>query len=311
MTPEPTALLFAGQGAQKPGMGRDFFDACPASRAVYERARELLAYDLADICFNGPAEKLNDTAICQPAILVTSLAILAALREREAFSRAQIVAAAGLSLGEYSALAFAGALSHDDAVRLIARRGEAMAAAAAQRGGTMTSIIGLGRAEVLAAVAEAKGEGVVCAANFNCPGQIVISGEASAVARAAELCKAKGAKMTLPLAVSGAFHSPLMTPAAETLRTALAGTQFRAPQVPVISNVTAQDVASAAEIPLLLERQLTSPVLWEDSMQLLLARGVKRFLEIGPGNVLAGLMRRIDRDAKVVSLNSVASLDAL
>ena len=308
---QPIAILFAGQGAQKYGMGRDFYEKSAAAKEVFERARCLLGYDVAAVCFEGPAEKLNDTAICQPAIVTTSLAILAVVRERGVLKGREVASAAGLSLGEYSALTFAGALSADDAIRLVARRGHAMAQAAALKGGTMTSVIGLDREAVLAAVEEARAEGIVCAANFNCPGQIVISGEVAAVSRAAELCKARGARMVVPLAVSGAFHSPLMAPAAEMLREALATVHFRQPTVQVVSNVTARPVGSAEEIRGLLERQLTSPVLWEDSMRAFLGNGVRMFWEVGPGNVLAGLMRRIDREATVVSIDKVESLDLL
>jgi len=311
MVAEPAAILFPGQGAQKPGMGKDFYDACQASRAVYERAETILGYDLAAICFDGPAETLNDTAVCQPAILATSLAALAAVEERGLVDRAEMAAAAGLSLGEYTALIYAGALTEEDGIRLVARRGELMAAAARERGGTMCSIIGLKRPEVEEAIGEAAEAGKVCAANFNCPGQIVISGEAEAVRRAAELCKSKGARMAVPLAVSGAFHSPLMASAAERFRDALSTVEFQSPRTPVISNVTGRDVGGAGEIAGLLERQLTHSVLWEDSMRRILGRGVKIFYEVGPGTVLAGLMRRIDREARVINIHSVAALDAL
>lgn len=275
-----TAHLFAGQGAQAVGMAADL----PAG--PFERASELLGYDLRALCTAGPQEKLDRTDVSQPALLV------AALAAREAAGGPEPVCGAGLSLGEITALAAAGAIAFEDAVRIVKVRGEAMQAACDARAGGMASVIGLEPAKVASAC---EGAGLVGVANLNGPGQVVISGEREALARASEACTRAGARRIIPLRVAGAYHSPLMEPAAAALREALGRVRFREPRWPVVSNVTARPYGSAAEIPDLLTRQLTSTVRFEECVRWMIAeRGVRRIVEFGPGNVLTGLVRKID-----------------
>jgi [acyl-carrier-protein] S-malonyltransferase len=301
------ALLFPGQGAQKVGMGRDLYEAVPAAREVYDRANAVLDFDLAAVCFAGPEEKLNDTAVCQAAVLVTSLAALAALRDRDP-AAARADAAAGLSLGEYTALCFAEAIGFEDAVRLVRRRGLLMKEAGEQNPGAMVSVIGLDRNAVMEVVAACKDSGVLTAANFNSPLQVVLSGTAGSVDCAATLAEERGARRVIRLAVSGAFHSPLMEPAAATLREELADTEVRKPSTPVVSNVSARPVSSAEEVRDLLALQLTSPVLWVDSMRYLIGEGMTEAVEVGPGRVLSGLLAKTDRSVATRNVRSLADL---
>ncbi len=302
------AVLFPGQGAQKVGMGADLYEAVPAAREVFKRANEVLGFDLTKLCFEGPEAELNDTANCQVAILVTSVAALEALKSRRGERAVRADVAAGLSLGEYTALCYAGAIAFEDAVRLVRQRGLFMKDAGRANPGAMVSVLGMERDAVAKLIEECRGEGVLVAANFNSPGQIVLSGSVEAVDRAATLAKDRGAKRAIKLAVSGAFHSPLMQPAAEKLRSELERTAIADPKVPVVSNVSARYIGSAAEARELLARQLTSPVLWEDSMRFLVAQGMTEAIEVGPGRVLAGLMARTDRNVVVKNVESVADL---
>ena len=303
-----TALLFPGQGAQSVGMGKDVAQASPAAARVYAQAREILGWDVAAVCFDGPKEELDRTAICQPAILTTSMAILAAAREARNTELDACDATAGLSLGEYTALVAARAMDFADALQLVHKRGQFMEDACHQNPGTMMSIIGLEEGIVEAVCAQARETGMVVAANYNSPGQVVISGSTEGVARAAELAREHGAKRALPLTVAGAFHSPLMEPAALRLQAELAQARIAAPTMTFVANVSAEAVSDPEAIRTLLARQVQSPVRWSQSMTWLVKQGYTRFIEIGPGKVLAGLMKRIAPEAEVVS---IASADAL
>lgn len=290
-----TAFLFPGQGAQTVGMGRAAYDAHPAARALFDRAATVLGYDLAGLCFEGPAAELDSTVRSQPALFVCSLAALEGLKSQAPAVVQSCATTAGLSLGEYTALAFADAFDFDDGLRLVQARGAAMQAAADARPSGMVSILGLERAQVEALCAEARGDDLLEIANFLCPGNIVLSGSKEACARAAELAPGRGAMKAVPLSVAGAFHTPIMHGAVEKLSAALASVTLRKPRIPVISNVDARPHDDPAEIRELLVRQVVSPVRWEDTMRLLLATEHEKFYEIGPGRVLRGLLRRIDR----------------
>jgi len=296
------AFLFPGQGAQYIGMGRSLYEGFPAARAVFDRANSLLGFDLAKVCFDGPADELTKSDISQPAILTCSMAGLAAMGNPPA------AAAAGLSLGEYTALVAAGAIEFDQAVPLVHDRGRYMQEACGRRPGTMASIIALDRPKVDQAIREASPAGTVAVANVNCPGQIVISGEAGAVDKACELAKQLGAKMAIKLNVAGAFHSPLMEPARLKLVERLKSVDIREPRLIVVSNVTGLPIRTPAEIRDHLARQVTSSVLWEDSMRHLLGMGIREFAEIGPGKVLAGLMKRIEPAAAVNNVDGAETV---
>jgi [acyl-carrier-protein] S-malonyltransferase len=271
------AFLFPGQGAQTVGMGRQAAEALPAARRLYDRASELLGYDLARVCFEGPADELDSTVISQPALFVTSLAAIELLRASSPDVVLSCEATAGLSLGEYTALVFAGALEFDDAVRLVQVRGEAMQEAADATPSGMVSVLGLDRAQVEELCQRASGGETLQVANLLCPGNIVVSGTNAACERVAEMAPAAGAMKAVPLAVAGAFHTSLMAPAAERLREALAEAQFARPAIPVVSNVDARPHDDPDEIRELLLSQLVSPVRWEDSMRWLLDQGYDQF----------------------------------
>ena len=308
---EKVAFVFPGQGAQAVGMAKDLHEAYPRARDIFQRANEQVDFDLAALCFDGPDEKLQLTQYSQPCILAASIAFLEVARNETRLQSVKPVVTAGLSLGEYTALVFAGSMRFEDAVRLVYRRGQAMAAAGEKRKGSMLSVIGLTEEQINAVVSQASAKGVVAAANFNSPEQIVLSGEPAALAEADRIAKELGARMTVELKVSGAFHSPLMKPAADELAAALADVEISKPQTPIVGNVTGDYLAHPDQIRELLIRQLTSPVRWSQSMQRLVGDGVNVFYEIGPGRVLAGLMKRIDRKAAVTSINSLDAVKAL
>jgi [acyl-carrier-protein] S-malonyltransferase len=295
------AFLFPGQGAQAVGMGRQLYETLPAARRLFDDAQKVLGYDLYRLCQEGPAERLNATVVSQPALFVASLAALEGLRQQAPEIESQCVAAAGLSLGEYTALTFAGALSFADGLRLVQRRGQAMQAAADAHPGAMVSVLGLPTEQVEQLCAAARSHGLVQIANFLCHGNVVVSGARAACEEVERLAAAQGAK-TVRLAVAGAYHTDLMRPADQALAEALAGVALQRPRLPVWSNVDAQPHTEPEEIRSLLIRQVLAPVRWEETMRGLLAAGVEQFYEIGPGRVLTGLLKRIDRRVPCTSV---------
>lgn len=301
------AAIFPGQGAQLVGMGKDVAEQFPVAADVFRRADAVLGFALSAYCFDGPAEKLEDTSIQQPAIFATSVALWRAALHAGLIREAQFSAMGGLSLGEYTALHLAGAMTFDDAIRLVRRRGELMQDAATRSPGGMVSIIGCDEAKVNELCARVVGSGRVAPANLNCPGQIVISGDKAACDAAAAQVDSIGGKAVV-LKVAGAFHSPLMQPAADGLRTELAQVNIDRPRCKVISNVTADYHGEPVSIRELLVRQVVSPVRWQACCERMIADGYREFCEVGPNRVLMGLMRKISRDAKVTNLSTAASL---
>ena len=299
-----TALLFAGQGAQVVGMGKDLAEKFPTAQSWFERANTALGYDLTAICFTGPEAELTKTEHAQPGIFLASWVAFQLLKE--SVPNLAFDATAGLSLGEFTALTAAGTFSFEDGLRLVRQRGKFMQEACDMTKGGMAAIIGLDEALTREACAEA---GVVLA-NLNCPGQLVISGETEKITKACELAKAKGAKRALPLPVAGAYHSPLMATAQTKLQAELARVTMNAPLVSVISNVTAQAHTTPADISARLVEQVCASVRWEESMRALLAQGYTRFIELGPGSALSGFMKRIDKSAQMLNVADVASLEA-
>jgi len=297
-----TALLFAGQGAQFVGMGKDLAEVHPTAKALFDRADEALGYGLSGICFSGPEEELVRTEHAQPAIYLVGWIALQLLREQSpslAFD-----ATAGLSLGEFTALAAADALGFEDGLRVVRRRGELMQEACDASAGGMAAIVGLDEEAVRVVCEQAD----VSLANLNCPGQIVVSGDADKMDAACEAAKAAGAKRAISLPVAGAYHSPLMQPAQAGLAEALAKVELREPSVPVYSNVTGQAHAGAGTIAGTMVEQVTSPVKWEACIRAMIADGVTRFIELGPGTALTGFMRRIDRGLEVLNVADNESL---
>jgi [acyl-carrier-protein] S-malonyltransferase len=303
------ALLFPGQGSQEVGMGRDVHQASGAARQVFEAADQALGFSLSRLCFEGPEAELRRTENQQPAILTTSIALLRALEERVPVTPDFV---AGHSLGEYSALVAAGALELADAVALVHARGRFMQEAVPEGRGAMAAVMGLAPSEVAeacTAAAAATGQ-VVSPANYNSAKQTVVAGTQEAVARAGELAKERGAGRVVPLQVSAPFHCALMQPAADKLAAELARVRFRDPRVPVVTNVEAQPNTEAARLPELLERQVTAPVRFTESIAWLAEQGVDRVLELGPGHVLTGLVARIDRKIARAAASDAAELEA-
>jgi [acyl-carrier-protein] S-malonyltransferase len=318
-----TALLFAGQGAQAVGMGKDLAAAFPSAKGWFDRANAALGYDLASICFNGPEPELTKTENAQPGIFLASWVAFQLLKERVGVQsrngrdcsaadtlkrelQLKFDATAGLSLGEFTALTAADAMSFEDGLRVVRQRGRFMQEACEATRGGMAAVIGLDEAPTREVCAES---GVVLA-NLNCPGQLVISGESDKIAKAVELAKAKGARRAIALPVAGAYHSPLMAGAQPKLQAELAKVKLSPPVVPVMSNVTGEAHGTPADISTRLVEQVTSSVFWEKSMRTLLAQGFTRFIELGPGTALSGFMKRIDKDAQMLNVADVASLEA-
>ena len=301
------AHLFPGQGAQAVGMGKDLCEAFPAAADLFNRAEAVTGLALKQLCFEGPEDQLNPTDIAQPAIFTVSAALLAV-----AGDKLQVPAfVAGLSLGEYTALYAAGAMDFETAVKLVAKRGELMQQAATATPSGMVSVIGLDEAKALELCDAAREDDVLTCANFNCPGQIVLSGSSAACKRAAEQAESFGASGAVKLKVAGAFHSEIMASAAEAFAAVLADVEFAEPTTTVIANVDAKPYSGADQIAEKLLAQLTGSVRWQQSIEYLLAEGIDDAYEVGPGSVLAGLMRRIDRKRKIVSVNSREAVEAL
>ncbi|MDR0269149.1 ACP S-malonyltransferase [Paenibacillus sp.] len=299
-----TAFVFPGQGAQSVGMGKDFYEAVPASRDIINNADRALGFSLSLLMFEGPDSELRKTYNTQPALLTASVAVHAALREKGITPDY----VAGHSLGEYSALVAAGVLSFEDAVTIVRSRGEYMEAAVPGGQGAMAAVLGADRAalgELCRNITE--GGQLVEMANINCPGQIVISGSKEGVAAVGERVKEAGGKRAIPLEVSGPFHSSLMKEAALRLGDKLEAVSFCEPGVPFVANVTARPAENAEQIRTLLVEQVYSPVLWEDTITYLIGEGVDTFVEIGPGNVLTGLIKKMDKTVKLINVNSFES----
>jgi [acyl-carrier-protein] S-malonyltransferase len=298
-----TALLFAGQGAQVVGMGKDLAEHSPGAKAWFDRANAALGYDLASICFNGPEAELTKTEHAQPGIFLVSWVAFELLKERT--PGLVFEATAGLSLGEFTALTAAGAMSFEDGLKVVRQRGRFMQEACAATQGGMAAVIGLNET----ATREVCTETGVVVANLNCPGQIVISGASEKMAPACALAKAKGAMRAVPLTVAGAYHSPLMASAQPKLETELARVTLSPLAVPVIANVTAQPHGDAGAIRGRLVEQVTSSVRWEESMRYLVGQGFTRFIELGPGRALSGFMKRISKTAQILNVEDLASLE--
>lgn len=290
------AFLFPGQGAQTIGMARDVCETLPAARALFDQAAEILGYDLADICFNGPAEKLNSTVVGQPALYVSSMAALEKLKQEKPEAVENCQAAAGLSLGEYTAIAFGGAVSFEDGLRLVQKRGEAMQAAADTVPSGMVSVLGLDEEKVQQICDDARVEGeCLQLANFLCPGNIVVSGGKASCDRVNELALAAGAMKTVALSVAGAFHTPIMESAIGQLAEALESVSLGATSLPIYSNVDALPHTEADVFKDLLVKQVCAPVLWNQTMDRMLEEGFDQFYEVGTGRVLTSLLKRIKR----------------
>jgi len=305
-----TAYLFPGQGAQVVGMGKDIADAFETAADIFERANDVVGFDLRKICFEGPEDELNTTTMSQPAIYVTSAAILDVIKANKTSIKPDVVA--GLSLGEYTALYAAGLVSFEDGLKLVQKRGQAMQAAADNSKGAMVCIIGLSEDKVKELCEEASQGELLTGVNFNCPEQIVVSGSLSACDRAEKLAEKYGAMKAVRLAVAGAFHSEYMNPAAKELALALQQCKILNPsEIKVVANTNYQYYVDAEDIKTGLVKQLTCPILWQKCMEKLLSDGVEDYYEIGPGKVLTGLMRRINRKTKVNNISNLQALEDL
>ncbi len=301
------AFIFPGQASQYVGMGEDLYNSYDVCRNIFDKANEIMGIDLKKICFNGPEEELKKTYITQPAIFVHSMAVYEVLKGKNILPDL----AAGHSLGEYSALTAAGSLSFKDGLKLVKRRGELMYEAGVEKPGTMAAVIGMTPEKVYELCDSVKEFGVIQPANFNSPGQIALSGDIEAVKKAIDKAKELGAKRAVELVVSGAFHSPLMEAAQEGLKAVLEETQINDAAIPIYSNVEAKPVQDKDNIRDLLYRQLTSPVLWQKSVENMINDGAEAFYEIGPGKVLKGLLKRIDRSVPCFEVGTVENINNL
>jgi [acyl-carrier-protein] S-malonyltransferase len=299
------AVVFPGQGSQKPGMGKELFESQPAAKKVFEEVSQATGQDLAKLCFDTDEETLRQTQNAQLALYTVDLAAFEALRANAA--QLDIQAAAGHSVGEYAAIAAAQVVTIAEGAKLVTTRGRVMADAGKSQPGTMAAVLGLDREALEKVCADA--DGIVVVANDNCPGQLVISGEIEAVKKAGELAQQAGAKRVLPLNVSGAFHSPLMELPAAEMAKALAQAEFKLGRFRVYANVTAEPALDAERWPKMLEDQLRSPVRWTETIQNLIRDGVDTFIECGPGEVLSGLVRRVSKEVRTMSVGDRASLE--
>lgn len=299
------AVLFPGQGAQYIGMGKDLYESFENVRSIFDKADQILNEQFLDLVFNGTEEELKRTENTQPGILMVSVAIYELMRSFGI--KADMTA--GLSLGEYSALVATGSIAYEDALPLVRKRGQFMQQAVPEGKGAMAAVIGLDKEILKSCCKDAQTVGIVGIANYNCPGQLVISGETLAVQKASELAAQAGAKRVILLNVSGPFHSPLLKPAGEALEAELGSVEIKDPVIPVISNVTARPVKAAAEIKDLLVKQVSSPVLWEDSIRYMIDSGVDTFIEMGPGKVLTGFVKKIDKSLKTMNVEDLSTLD--
>ena len=294
------AFLFPGQGAQTVGMAKELCDQLPAAKQLFDRATEVLGYDLADVCFNGPVEKLNSTEISQPALYVSSMAALEKLKSESPEVYESCQGAAGLSLGEYTAIAFAGAMSFEDGLKLVQQRGQAMQSASDETPSSMVSVLGLDREQLEKVCDDARVDGeVLQIANLLCKGNIAVSGHLASCERLPEVAEAAGAMKSVPLAVAGAFHTPIMESAVAKLESALSEVEIGPTRIPVYSNVDALAHSQPDEFRQLLVKQVCGPVLWQDSIEKMLADGFDEFYEVGVGRVLRSLMKRINRKTKI------------
>ncbi len=300
------AFIFPGQGSQFVGMGQDVYNTFESVRTRFQQANDILGYDLAELCFNGPEDQLNTTSFTQPAIFVNSFIMFELLAERNV--KPSMVA--GHSLGEFSALAAAGSLDFKSGLEIVQKRGTLMQDASNYQKGTMAAIIGMDTKQVESVCKHASDKGVVGVANYNSPGQVVISGTIEGVQAAIQLSQENGAKRAIELKVSGAFHSPLMEPALAEFNQKLDAVDLREPQIDLYSNVTAKKASDVTEIRKLLASQLSSPVLWTQTIQAMALNGAETFYEVGPGNVLTGLNRRIDRKLSTVTISSLEQIQA-